>query len=184
MDELRLSLLLTFGPVIALFLIGLTVGTILQRRHYRSLEQREAALGSFLLTNVGITSTQPGELVTGSTVVAYDFFRRVAILLRKMIGGRFSMHEAFMERARREAILRMAESAKNRGNTTFAEKQRKVQAKKTWMFISPTGSIVWFKGSLKYFCEQRGLNYGRMAQVHKGAPRCKSHKGWKGYGFT
>lgn len=118
MDELRLSLLLTFGPVIALFLIGLTVGTILQRRHYRSLEQREAALGSFLLTNVGITSTQPGELVTGSTVVAYDFFRRVAILLRKMIGGRFSMHEAFMERARREAILRMAESAKNRGATS------------------------------------------------------------------
>ena len=118
MDELRLSLLLTVGPVIALFLIGLTVGTVLQRQHYRSLEQREAALGSFLLTNVGITSNQPGELVTGSTVVAYDFFRRVAILLRKLIGGRFSMHEAFMERARREAILRMAESAKNRGATS------------------------------------------------------------------
>lgn len=119
MDELRLSLLLTFGPFIALLLIGLIVGTFMQRQHFRSLEQREAALGPLLLTNVGIASSQPGELVTGSTVVAYDFFRRIAILLRKIIGGRFKMHEAFMERARREAILRMAESAKARGATSI-----------------------------------------------------------------
>ena len=117
MDELGLSLLLTFGPLIALFVIGLVFGTLTQRQHYRSLEQREAALKPFLLLNIGVPSARRGELVTGSTVVAYDFFRRVAIVLRKLIGGRFSMHERFIERARREAILRMAESAKARGAT-------------------------------------------------------------------
>ncbi|MEM9599570.1 MAG: heavy metal-binding domain-containing protein, partial [Pseudomonadota bacterium] len=79
------------------------------------LERREAEMAEFLLTNCGQIDADRGELVTGSTVVAYDFFRRVAILFRKLIGGRFRSHEGFMMRARREAVLRMAEDAKARG---------------------------------------------------------------------
>ena len=115
MDDILTSLLFSLGPLLGLLLVGLVFGTLAQRRHFQSLQAREAALGSFLLTNVSLKTSDQGDLVTGSTVVAYDFFRRIAILLRKLIGGRFLMHEKFMERARREAILRMAEDAKARG---------------------------------------------------------------------
>lgn len=114
-------MLWSFGPFLALIVLGLTFGTAAQWRHMRDLEAREADLRPMLLTNVESTGLMTGtegthgELVTGSTVVAYDFFRRVAILLRKLVGGRFRMHERFMERARREAVLRMAEEARTRG---------------------------------------------------------------------
>ena len=115
MNELQTSLLFSLGPFIALLIIGFVFGTLAQRRHFQSLDARERALGEFILTNVTVKSGENSDLVTGSTVVAYDFFRRIMILLRKLVGGRFKSHERFMERARREAILRMAEDAKARG---------------------------------------------------------------------
>ncbi|GLQ21070.1 YbjQ family protein [Algimonas porphyrae] len=118
LDEILISLAATFGPLIALLIIGSIFGTLAQKRHLADLEQREARLGAFLLTNCSRIDGQRGELVTGSTVVAYDFFRRIAVLLRKLIGGRFHMHEGFMMRARREAVLRMAESAQALGATS------------------------------------------------------------------
>ena len=95
--------------------MGFLFGTAAHNRHIRDLDAREAALGPMLLTNTGHVSGDRGELVIGSTVVAYDYFRRVAVVLRKLLGGRFRMHERFMERARREAVLRMAETARERG---------------------------------------------------------------------
>lgn len=109
------ALLLAFGPFLALLLIGYGFGTVAQQRHLQSLDRREAALGPLLLTNIEAGPAAKGELVIGSTVVAYDFFRRIAVILRNLIGGRFRMHEMMMMRARREAILRMAETAQSRG---------------------------------------------------------------------
>lgn len=115
MQDVFISMLFTLGPFVVLLLIGLSFGTMAQRRHIVDLDQREAALGPFLLTTLEHVQGAHGELVTGSTVVAYDFFRRITVVLRKIIGGRFRMHEALMMRARREAVLRMAESAQSRG---------------------------------------------------------------------
>ena len=115
MNDVLISLLFSFGPFVALIILGLTVGSIVQNRHIKQLDAREAALGGFILSNMKCAGGSHGELVTGSTVVAYDFFRRIAVLLRKIIGGRFRMHEVMMMRARREAVLRMAEDAQARG---------------------------------------------------------------------
>lgn len=115
MNDIFISLLYSLGPFVALLIIGFAFGTLAQRRHLAQLDQREAELGDFLLTTLEHADGRHGELVTGSTVVAFDFFRRIAILLRKIIGGRFRMHEAMMMRARREAMLRMAESAQSLG---------------------------------------------------------------------
>ncbi|GHA96121.1 hypothetical protein GCM10009069_18860 [Algimonas arctica] len=115
MNDILTSMLISIGPFVALLLIGLTFGTLAQRRHLAQLDQREAELGDFMLTTLEHAPGRHGALVTGSTVVAFDFFRRIAILLRKIIGGRFRMHETMMMRARREAMLRMAESAKAQG---------------------------------------------------------------------
>lgn len=115
MEDVLISLAASLGPIVALLLIGIIFGTIAQRRHLADLEQREAALGEFMLTNCGHVEGHRAELVTGSTVIAYDFFRRIAVFFRKLIGGRFRMHEMMMMRARREALLRMAEDARARG---------------------------------------------------------------------
>lgn len=115
MTDVFISLFITAGPFVALLIIGFAFGTLTQRRHMAQLDQREAALGDFMLTTLEHAQGRQAKLVTGSTVVAFDFFRRIAIVLRKIIGGRFRMHEAMMMRARREATLRMAESAKAQG---------------------------------------------------------------------
>lgn len=107
--------ILPYLPVLVLFGVGLLFGTLAARRHERDLARRENALDGFLLTNLGRPAGSRGELVSGSTVIAYDFFRRIAVVLKNLIGGRFRMHEAMMRRARREAVLRMAEDARARG---------------------------------------------------------------------
>ena len=104
-----------YVPFFLLLLLGLVAGSIAANKHERSLSEREQALGEFLLTTIEHPTGSHGALVTGSTVIAFDFFRRIAIVLRKLIGGRFGMHERMMDRARREALLRMAESAKDQG---------------------------------------------------------------------
>ena len=110
-----ISAAIAYGPFLLLLLLGLTVGTAAVKRHERDLAAREAALQGFPLTTLGKPTGSRGALVTGSTVIAFDFFRRIAIALRKFIGGRFHMHERMMSRARREALLRMAESARAQG---------------------------------------------------------------------
>lgn len=115
LTDILISVAIGIGPLIALLIIGSIFGTMAQRRHIADLDRREADMQGFLLSNYTSADGSRGELVTGSTVVAYDFFRRVAVIFRKLIGGRFKMHEGFMMRARREAILRMAEDARSRG---------------------------------------------------------------------
>jgi uncharacterized protein YbjQ (UPF0145 family) len=54
-------------------------------------------------------------LVTGSVVVSLDYFKRVIAGLRGLIGGRIKTYEPLLDRARREALLRLVESAKRDG---------------------------------------------------------------------
>ncbi len=55
------------------------------------------------------------DLVTGSIVISLDYFKRVIAGLRGLIGGRIKTYEPLLERARREALLRMTESARKQG---------------------------------------------------------------------
>ena len=50
-------------------------------------------------------------LVTGSVVISVDYFKRLLALLRSIVGGRITAYETLLDRARREAILRMKEEA-------------------------------------------------------------------------
>ena len=57
------------------------------------------------------------QLVSGSVVVSADYFKRFVAGLRMLIGGRLNTYESLLDRARREAILRMREQAKALGAT-------------------------------------------------------------------
>jgi uncharacterized protein YbjQ (UPF0145 family) len=54
-------------------------------------------------------------MVTGSVVISVDYFKRFVAGLRKLVGGRVTTYETLLDRARREAILRMKERAKDLG---------------------------------------------------------------------
>jgi uncharacterized protein YbjQ (UPF0145 family) len=114
-------LLQNFDLVIFLVLtvLGYSAGTWAEKRHYRSINKREKEL--IKLPVVTAEGSFPPEriadatLVSGSVVISIDYFKRLLAILRNIFGGRVKSYESLVDRARREAILRMKESAKKQG---------------------------------------------------------------------
>jgi uncharacterized protein YbjQ (UPF0145 family) len=102
--------------LIGLIALGYFAGSMAEKKHYRSIEKRER---NFLdLPAVTIKEvTHTGEieqalLVTGSAVISVDYFKRMLAGFRAIIGGRVKSYESLLDRARREAIIRMKEQAR------------------------------------------------------------------------
>ncbi|MDN3640718.1 heavy metal-binding domain-containing protein [Simiduia curdlanivorans] len=104
-----------------LLLLGYFFGRAAEKKHFASIIEREAELKHVLLFSMrlppvgfGPSSTQ---LVGGNVVVSIDYFKRIAAALRNLLGGRVTAYESLLERARREAILRMKQQAQDLGAT-------------------------------------------------------------------
>lgn len=114
-----LDLGLQLGLPLALLLLGLIVGRILERRHYASIRRREKALASVLVFSTRwppeVTASQRTTLVAGSVVISSDHFKTFVAGLRNIFGGNVRSYETLMERARREAVLRLKEDARRQG---------------------------------------------------------------------
>lgn len=105
---------------IALLVLGYVFGSVLEKRHFVSLLEREQ---KFLPvpavtfdeldpeTNPQHGNYKDAQFVSGSVVVSVDYFKRFLAALRNIFGGRVSSYETLIDRARREAILRMKEAA-------------------------------------------------------------------------
>jgi uncharacterized protein YbjQ (UPF0145 family) len=104
---------------IVLIILGYSAGSLAEKRHYRSIIKRERQLLKMaVVTAEG--SFPPGHvksstLVSGSAVISIDYFKRLLAILRNIFGGRVKSYESLIDRARREAILRMKESARKQG---------------------------------------------------------------------
>lgn len=102
-----------------LMVLGYTCGTIAEKRHYKSIIKREKELIKLMLVNVegrfADGAVSESFLVSGSMVVSNDYFKRLLAILRNFFGGRVKSYESLIDRARREAILRMKEEAKSKG---------------------------------------------------------------------
>ena len=55
-------------------------------------------------------------LVCGNVVISVDYFKTVIAGLRNLVGGNITAYESLLDRARREAILRMQEQAATLGS--------------------------------------------------------------------
>ena len=53
--------------------------------------------------------------VQGNVVISVDYFKRLSAGLRSLLGGRVGAYESLVDRARREAILRMKRNAQEQG---------------------------------------------------------------------
>ncbi len=113
--------LLQIGPGVLFLILGFSVGTLVERAHFRRLAAREVALSDMLVTDLRTfpanCSATPCGLVTGEVVIASDYFKTFAAALRKIVGGELRTYESLMVRARREALVRMMESARAMGAT-------------------------------------------------------------------
>ena len=114
-----INLFLNFGWPILLLMTAYFIGNVIERNHFRRIRKREAEYQSMPVVTF---DTMPEDwkasdatLVTGSIVVSLDYFKRVIAGLRALIGGRVKTYEPLLDRARREAVLRMIESAREQG---------------------------------------------------------------------
>lgn len=101
---------------VILLIVAFFTGGIAERRHYKSIISREEALGDLVVV---VAKTLPPmepapatTLVRGNVVISVDYFKRFLARLRMIFGGRIHTYESLMDRARREAILRMQNEAR------------------------------------------------------------------------
>jgi uncharacterized protein YbjQ (UPF0145 family) len=105
--------LIVFAILLA---IGYFAGSRAEAKHYASIKEREVQFLQLPATNF---KTLPddrevahSQLVVGSVVIAVDYFKVFIASLRNLVGGNVSTYETLLDRARREATLRMKEQAK------------------------------------------------------------------------
>lgn len=105
--------------LICLLGLGYYFGQRVEKKHYKSIIARE---NQHIDLPVVTLKTPPlikqyeinSALVTGSVVISIDFFKQFIASLKMLFGGRLTTYESLLDRARREALLRLKEQAKIR----------------------------------------------------------------------
>lgn len=107
--------------IIPLTFVGICmlIGKGIELHHFKKLEERERQLSGMIVTNLKTIPQQYQNaqpiLVMGSAVIATDYFKVFAAGLRTLFGGEMKSYVTLMERARREAVIRMLEQAAQQG---------------------------------------------------------------------
>ena len=135
------------------------LGTMIENAHYRTIEQREKeALNLPAVTSKEIESQgviASAELVMGSVVISLDYFKRFLAGMRNIVGGRVKSYETLLDRGRREAILRMKESARMMGADIILNMRFQTSA---------IGSVTYNKNSIGCF---EVIAYGTAVKYKK-----------------
>ena len=114
-----ISMFVNFGLPILILIFAYFIGSRIEKKHFEDIRRRDADARNFPVVsfrtlpedwNVGSST-----LVVGNIVISLDYFKRVIASLKGLIGGRIKTYEPLLDRARREAMLRMIESARSQG---------------------------------------------------------------------
>ena len=104
---------------VALVVVGYVAGRWNERRHYASIRRREEELREVLVFSNRFPPASAERvhtrLVAGSAVISEDYFKGVLASLYSFFGGRVRSYESLLDRARREAVLRMKTEARAAG---------------------------------------------------------------------
>jgi len=118
-DAGTIDAMLRFGLPLLFLIFVYIIGSAIERRHFRNIAEREKALEGYPVTTFETTpdawSVGRSSLVSGNVVVSLDYFKRIIAGLRILFGGRVKAYEPLLDRARREALLRMTEAARKQG---------------------------------------------------------------------
>ena len=103
------------GFLILLLIVGYTFGQMNEKRHYERIRRSEKQMAHIpVIINEWKDSLSPESeytLVHGSVVVGSDYFKTFVAGFRQLFGGNVSTFETLVDRARREAIVRMKAEA-------------------------------------------------------------------------
>lgn len=115
----NINLYLNFGAPLTIMMLAYFIGSSIERKHFASIRAREKKMRGFPVTTFATLPANwkvgSSALVSGSMVVSLDYFKRVIAGLRAIVGGRIKTYEPLLDRARREAVLRMLDDARSRG---------------------------------------------------------------------
>lgn len=116
---ISLQLLLPLLFAVTLLVVGFFSGRYLERKHYEHIIAEETRPGQVMVFAERLPppslSAPQSQLVMGSVVISVDYYKRFIAALRKLVGGRLNSYESLIDRARREALLRMRAEAKALG---------------------------------------------------------------------
>jgi uncharacterized protein YbjQ (UPF0145 family) len=95
-------------------------GKSIEKNHYKKIKERELLLIkkpyiSFEKNFLVNKEVQSAQLVASTVVIGCDAFRAFLANLRNFMGGHVPTYEALLDRARREALLRIREAALRQG---------------------------------------------------------------------
>lgn len=106
--------------ILVLLALGYAFGRRAEQRHYKSIREREFMLGHVMVFSArlppDLSRARESRLVSGSVCVSADYFKAFVAGLRSLVGGRITSYEGLLDRARREAVLRMKEDAQGLGS--------------------------------------------------------------------
>ena len=112
------AFLLKVAIFVVLFSIGWGFGRHTERKHFQALKEQENRLAYIRIeTNRFKTTEATGQLVSSNVVISHDYFKYVIANIQNFFGGRLTSYESIVERARREAVIRLKLEAEKMGAT-------------------------------------------------------------------
>ena len=114
------QVLFNYAPLIILFVVGWFFGSRHERQHLAQLAVSEQELSHVIVSTERfyqptLADNSQGELVLGSVVIAQDYFKMVIARVLSLFGKNLTTYETLLDRARREAVVRMRMQAHAKG---------------------------------------------------------------------
>lgn len=120
MNQSFTQMLMNYAPLLVLFIVGWFFGSRHERQHLARLAIAEAELSHIIVSTERfyvpkLVAHSEGELVLGSVVIAQDYFKMVIAKVLSIFGKNLTTYETLLERARREALVRLRTQAQAKG---------------------------------------------------------------------
>ncbi|MDE4455968.1 YbjQ family protein [Psychrobacter sp. DAB_AL62B] len=114
------QMLMNYAPLIVLFVVGWFFGARHERQHLAQLVLAEKSLSHIIVSTErfyqpALADNTQGDLVLGSVVIAQDYFKMVIARVLSLFGKNLTTYETLLDRARREAVVRMRTQAQAKG---------------------------------------------------------------------
>ena len=114
------QMLINYAPLIILSVVGWFFGSRHERQHLARLAVSEKSLAHIVVSSErfykpALEANSEGELVLGSVVIAKDYFKMVVARVFNLFGKNLTTYETLLDRARREAVVRMRTQAYEKG---------------------------------------------------------------------
>lgn len=96
--------------VMVMLVVTYFIGSSISKRHRRRLQHNESQYSDIISVeeeHLDGLPTTGGEMVTGTVVIGADYFKHYIGGILNFFGGRLSVYEGILDRARREALVRL-----------------------------------------------------------------------------